>query len=222
MIAMEHTEAVDTLACERYLLGEMTETERDAFEAHFFSCDECAEDIRAAATMREAVRQGLGSSRTADQESALVPFARKSRAPWRPSVVLPWAVAATLAVMVGFQARTGRVTVGSDSSLVALNPTTLRPATRGQEPVVPFGPAIALAIDVGALGDATSFRYTLETADGVQVAAGEAPAPPLGAPLLVLLPSNSVKPSQRYVLKLQDPRNVTLTEEDYRFTVSGH
>ena len=215
---MDHTEAVDTLACERYLLGEMTETERDAFEAHFFSCDECAEDVRAAATMREAVRQGLGSSRTAGQVSAPVPFARRSHAPWRPSVVLPWAVAATLAVMVGYQARAGRA--GSDGSLVTLNPTTLRPATRGQEPVVPFGSAIALAIDVGALGDATSLRYTLETADGVQVAAGAAPAPPSGAPLLVLLSSNSVKPSQHYVLKLQDPRNATLTEEDYRFTVS--
>ena len=42
---MDHQEVLSTLASERYLLGEMTDTERDSFEEHFFSCAECAEDV---------------------------------------------------------------------------------------------------------------------------------------------------------------------------------
>ena len=34
---MDHLQAVNTLAAERYLLDEMTDAERDEFEGHFFS-----------------------------------------------------------------------------------------------------------------------------------------------------------------------------------------
>ncbi|HEY2322183.1 MAG TPA: zf-HC2 domain-containing protein [Thermoanaerobaculia bacterium] len=53
---MEHTEAIDTMAAERYLLEEMTPEDRDAFEEHFFGCGECAADVRDGAMVRAAVR----------------------------------------------------------------------------------------------------------------------------------------------------------------------
>lgn len=207
---MEHRDAVDTLATERYLLDEMSEAERAEFEAHFFECGECADDVRAAAVMRDGIRQGL-----------LAPHARRdrpspSRAP-RMSVLLPWAVAATLAIVVVYQARAPRR--GSANTIVALTTTTLRPATRGREQVVAAGAAAALAIDVGGLVSAPTLHYTLDTSDGAHVADGVVAGPAPGAPLLLLLPSNSVKPSQHYVLRLQDPRNNALTPEEYRFTV---
>ena len=46
---MTHQEAADTLAAERYLLGELPAGDREAFEAHYFSCDVCADDLRSAA-----------------------------------------------------------------------------------------------------------------------------------------------------------------------------
>lgn len=55
---MEHSEAVKMMAAERYLLDELTPDERDAFEAHYFDCRDCAMDLRAgAAFVDEASRQ---------------------------------------------------------------------------------------------------------------------------------------------------------------------
>lgn len=42
---MKHEEAVSSLAVERYLLGEMREEERAAFEEHYLNCAECLEAI---------------------------------------------------------------------------------------------------------------------------------------------------------------------------------
>ena len=46
---MDHRAAVETGATERYLLGELDEPVRTAFEEHFFSCADCAEDVRTSA-----------------------------------------------------------------------------------------------------------------------------------------------------------------------------
>jgi anti-sigma factor RsiW len=43
---MTHEQAVRTFAAERYLLGEMSELEQQDFEAHYFDCAECADDVR--------------------------------------------------------------------------------------------------------------------------------------------------------------------------------
>jgi len=55
---MEHSEAHETMASARYLLGEMTGDEREAFEEHFFGCSECARDVRDGSTMIDAIRAG--------------------------------------------------------------------------------------------------------------------------------------------------------------------
>ncbi len=48
---MEHQDAVDSRALERYLLGEMSDVERQAFEQHYFDCPECAAGVEAGATL---------------------------------------------------------------------------------------------------------------------------------------------------------------------------
>jgi hypothetical protein len=44
---MEHEEAIKSLAAERYLLGELAESEREAYEEHLFSCSACFEQVKA-------------------------------------------------------------------------------------------------------------------------------------------------------------------------------
>ena len=51
---MTHQEAVESLATERYLLDDMPNSDRQAFEDHFFSCDLCDDDMRVAAAMFKA------------------------------------------------------------------------------------------------------------------------------------------------------------------------
>jgi len=44
---MDHEQAIKRMMAERYLLGELSENERDAYEEHLFSCPECFEQVRA-------------------------------------------------------------------------------------------------------------------------------------------------------------------------------
>src|ERR687898_536838 len=93
---MTHEHAVQTMASERYLLEEMSELERHAFEEHFFSCADCADEMRTIEAMRAEMRR--------EGQAATVPFQR--RQPIRWTVAAPWAAAASLALVVGYQSLT--------------------------------------------------------------------------------------------------------------------
>ncbi|HVW76103.1 MAG TPA: zf-HC2 domain-containing protein [Alloacidobacterium sp.] len=56
---MDHTEAVNQYAVEKYLLGELSPEVRDAFEEHYFGCEECAADLRAAAVFIAQAKKEL-------------------------------------------------------------------------------------------------------------------------------------------------------------------
>lgn len=104
---MDHSEAVQQMAAERYLLDELSPELRDAFEEHMFDCPECAFDLRAEASFLSEVKAQL-------PELTGVPAKHASPAPdwkaankfnwffWRqPAFAIP-AFAALLAV-VGYQ-----------------------------------------------------------------------------------------------------------------------
>ena len=129
---MTHAQAVATHAAERYLLDEMPELERYTFEAHFFDCDECAESVRTGALMREGVAAGLMPAASAAPIAAAASTASSG---WRTG--LPWAVAALLALTVGYQSLW--VVPGlreQGVGMQALAPVTLRSATRGAETTI--------------------------------------------------------------------------------------
>src|SRR5580765_2485291 len=218
---MDHVEAVKTLAIERYLLEEMTQEERDAFEEHFFACAECADDAREAASMREGVRGGLVPAARATTKPGdgprVIPM-RPAAARWRSSVALPWAAAALLAVGLGYQTVTGP---RSQLRSFALAPATLRPASRGQEAVVSPGPGaiLTLAVDLGGAPFEGDIQYELARADGKTVASGSAPPPSPGAPLLLMVPNSMLTGSERFVLTLHGARASSLTPVSYRFRV---
>ena len=159
---MTHTKAVESMAPERYLLGEMTDAERLEFEDHFFQCAECAEEMRLSARMADGARAGDGVYRRDAEPPAIAsPLMFPAPRRWRAAVALPYAAAAGLALVVGYQAvelRTlGRHGVGA----LALAPATLRPATRGEEPIVHLGEdgSIALAVDIGGAAFDRGLQY---------------------------------------------------------------
>ncbi len=57
---MDHDEALQLQAAEKYVLGELPPSQRDEFEEHFFECQECALDVKATAGFVDNVR-GLPS-----------------------------------------------------------------------------------------------------------------------------------------------------------------
>ncbi|MGE3511102.1 MAG: zf-HC2 domain-containing protein [Vicinamibacterales bacterium] len=231
---MTHTEAVNSLASERYLLDEMSEPERDAFEAHFFECAECAEDITASARMQEGVKAGLlqaphiarvatftPAPKTPARNSSTAPGPVPAAPAWYRSAVLPWAVAATLAVVVGYQAADSGIRSATRAGAIEMvSPVLLRPASRGAAPAAPLGrPYVALALDVDASGTPT-VSYELRDATGSTLTSGQNPAPVAGAPLLLVIPSFTLAPNQRYSLTVRDAANPTRTLGEYAFATT--
>jgi len=53
---MDHNEAVRLQAAEKYVLGELPQDLREAYEEHYFDCAECALDVKAAAAFVDASR----------------------------------------------------------------------------------------------------------------------------------------------------------------------
>ncbi|MGE5243764.1 MAG: zf-HC2 domain-containing protein [Betaproteobacteria bacterium] len=213
---------MSTLATERYLLGEMTEPEREAFEAHYFECAECADDVRAGATMKEGVRLGLLEA------PSVRPFVRAPRTAsrWLRSPAIPWAIAACLAVVVSVTFVTSRLpqrrVFTAFPSALALTPITLRTAARGEESVVivgPDDPVVTLAVDVPIAASSGTLVYVLRIEGGREIASGHVPAPEPGLPLLLLVPARLLTPSTRHILTLHDSVNAGLTAGDYHFTV---
>jgi hypothetical protein len=216
--AIDHRHAVETLALERYLLGEMADQERDAFEEHFFSCAECAEDARAAGTMRDAVAGGMvGAVNQPSGRVVRMPAPRRRLA----SIVVPWAAAASLALVAGYQGLVLRPGLKQLAAPIVLSPITLRPASRGEEPVVfaSAGAMITLAVDLGGSVMNGDIAYEIDQVDGGTIASDRVSAPKDGAPLLLLVPAALFQPGRHYVLLVKNSGNVRLTPADYRFTV---
>ncbi|MBM3724432.1 MAG: hypothetical protein FJW40_03265 [Acidobacteria bacterium] len=43
---LSHDDWINLQAAEKYIFGGLNEDQRDAYEEHFFSCYECAEEVR--------------------------------------------------------------------------------------------------------------------------------------------------------------------------------
>src|SRR5258708_13345035 len=157
---MEHTESVESMAAERYLLGEMLPEERDAFEEHFFGCAECADDLRAGAAIAAGAR------------------GRKAKPQSRPR--LAWmsiAAASVFAIVSGYLGGVVVPQLGHQLAAVrqerdaALQPRVLQPLpplstamSRGETGYKirgdqPFALPVDIAPEQGATG------YTLEIVD---------------------------------------------------------
>ena len=207
---MNHKTAVETMAAERYLLDEMNGDERDAFEEHFFDCAHCADEVRAGGIMRHGVRAGLITPRSAAGAA--------KKLAWRPAIAIPWAAAAALAIVAGYESVHTRMT--TNGAPVALAPVTLRLASRGDDPVVTAGPGGVVTLAVALSGAEGAVAYELRRRD-VRVAVGEASAPIGGAPLLLMIPSGILNAGDRCVLIVKNARSTGLTGEEYRFRVES-
>jgi hypothetical protein len=215
---MTHQQALDGLASERYLLNEMTEVERFEFEEHYFDCADCADDVRLAETIRQEARRA-GAVMAARPEGARTGVVLTSPKWWRrPMVAAPWAVAATLALMVGYQSMTTPGAGGSQS----IEPVMLRGATRGAATTVTVAPGqrfVGLSADLLTTPASSSLSYEVLDANRAAVASGRAAVPSPGAPLMLLVPVDELHQAGRYTLTLRDSDQKTVIGE-YEFEVS--
>src|ERR1700684_1717677 len=103
--AMDHNMVVREKITEKYLLEELDPALRDEFEEHFFDCQECARDVRAASEFVAHSKVVL-----AERSATVAAFAKATPSPassggwfsWlRPAFAVP--VLALLLVVIAYQ-----------------------------------------------------------------------------------------------------------------------
>lgn len=102
---MTHSETVGGMAVERYLLGELTPDEREAFEEHAFDCQECALDLRAGAAFYREAKVQLPQFAPAALPAAARLATEQEKSPWfswfTPAFAVP--AFAVLLLLIGYQ-----------------------------------------------------------------------------------------------------------------------
>ena len=218
---MDHQQAIATHAAERYLLNELGDADRDAFEEHYFTCATCAEDVKTGALMREGVRAGLIDTAADTRSAKVVPIESRRRS--MTAVFVPWAVAASLALVAGYQALWVVPGLRQDAvGPTATVPLLLKPASRGEVPAVTPSNSgvIAFSLDLNSAAEAGApLTYDLRTVDGQTVVSGAVTAPPAGSPLLLVIPAARVASPGVYTLMIGGKGDSTPVAE-YRFAVA--
>ena len=179
----QHQEAIRTLAAERYMLGEMTDDERETFEEHYFNCRFCVEDVKAIDLMGRAVRQ-----------HAKPQPVRK----WRPMNVIPWAVAAGLAGVLALQPGILRPPVPAVAEVpyAAAAPLTSERRTVAAATRLPAGRRILQYVEIARDPQYTQYRWDLRADEAKSLASGAVTPEQTNEPIPLLLgplPAGSYK-----------------------------
>jgi hypothetical protein len=210
---MEHTEAVQLKAAERYLLGELSGEIRDQFEDHFFGCDECAREVGAGATFIDAAREVLASDEVAVRAPRTARREARGRfALWlRPAFAVP-ALAAlllvvayqNLVVMPRMRTAISQTNAPQTLSWFSLMAQNSRGGTQ-HEISVPRGRSFSLFVDVPLESQFASYACDLENESGTLVHSWTASSEETGKAMQVLIPPSLAKPG-KYVLVVRGLR----------------
>ncbi len=142
------------MAVEKYLLDELSPEEKDDFEEHFFSCEECARELKLGAAFMAHAKESLKTTPAAMPAPAPVKVPKRDRFKWfSPAFALP-----AMAFMLGLVIFQNLVQLPElHRSLVAMNAPEVLPGadlksggSRGGENVVSVkaGELFQLTIDI--------------------------------------------------------------------------
>jgi hypothetical protein len=164
MGTMNHNEATNIEAGVKYVLGELSLNQREAYEEHYFDCAECAIDVKALATFADTTREVLRQERQAQFANSVVP-ARSSWFAWlRPAFAAP-AILVLLAVVV-YQNTMGVPGKKPDEAQVFASYSLMGPS-RGAEDGTPIQihPHEAFALDFDLTTTRTFDHYLCQLQD---------------------------------------------------------
>lgn len=212
---MNHSEALQQMAAERYLLDELPSDVREAFEEHLFDCPECALDLRAGAAFVEVAKTQLPGMTDSPVPSRFHELKAKNE--WwlfwrRPAFAAP--AFASLLLVLGYQNLVTYPRLRAAASQPRLVPwAQLRGDMRGGAPLSITADrqhGVAFPIDLPAqLSEASYASYSIDVYD------------PQGKPVfssVVLAPSESEDTPQRLGLVIP---GAMLRNGVYTVAVSG-
>jgi hypothetical protein len=213
---MEHRAAVQEKLTERYLLNELAPAEREDFEEHFFSCAECADDVRLGASFVANAKEVLRTGSLAPERAASrSPVSRWFEWLWSPAPA--YALALLLAIFTVQQ----RFVLQRGLAPQLVTSTALRPATRGDAQIIrlqPNQPVFQITADVPR-GLAVVWEFRNQA--GETVFKMDAPADTTSGTLYFLLPADRF-PDGSYKLVIQGKAREaagSAFEEKYDFVI---
>jgi hypothetical protein len=168
---MNHQEALQEMAVERYLLGELSGASLDSFEEHLFECSECAAEVKIGGTFIDAVRTEVSVPRR-----VAAPRVENARS-WTSWFTSPWFLAPALAaclLILSFQTFVlqprMKLEIAQAQAPAVLNPLILANAgPRGDSIpaiVAPEHGSFVVSLDVPTTGGFSSYRCSLFAPDG--------------------------------------------------------
>ena len=206
---MDHADALRRQASERYMLGELSSSEQEEFEEHFFNCAECSEDLSVGAVFAANARAVFHeqSLRPTATSPAVQPQPGLGWWNWlRPAMAMPLAAAVALLCIVGYQNTVTipglRKSVAEATAPQSVLSFALKIA-RGEEAVVVPASSREFALTFHLPQDVLAPQYsaTIETADGRSLKSFPVQRALAGEPFTVVL-QRSDFPSGLYVLKV--------------------
>lgn len=209
---MEHEQAVQNLAVECYLLGEMTPGEREAFEEHYFECGVCAEDVRTASQFLEDMKGVLEDRR----QPLAVPMptreAREQQSPgWTWTAWLQPQFATALVAVLGIVAAIETFStipslkqqVREVSAPRPVRSIALKPQTRGASTLLTVQPGEAALVTLDGLdlppAAASRLQFVVKSNDGRDVLSFSGEYPGADEPVIISFPKLDL-PAGNYVL----------------------
>ena len=172
---MDHDEAVRQMMVERYLLRELAPEEQEAFEEHFFSCQECASDLRSEAAFIDHSKVVL----SAPSQEAVAPKRERQTSGWRawfrPALAAP--IMAVLLVLLGYESfveipRARQLAQQSSTAQVLPALSLATAATRGDSKAtltVQKGEPFLLFVDIPAQAQFVSYSAEMHNPAGEKV-----------------------------------------------------
>jgi len=212
---MDHETAVQLGAPERYVTGDLSSLERDAFEEHFADCRPCMNDVWTASAF------AANAKAVFEDRLAWKPAPRPTG--WRSWLQLQTAVpafaAVVLAVVAGYQARVTIPAMTAPAVMSAAVP--LDDAQRSGLRSVEEGAPLHFEIAVSQQPGAARFWVELADATGKVLSAGSVPAPPPGEPLAVYFPVKP-GPGQFSILVRAGKAGPQLAQRDFEVQPRTH
>lgn len=186
---MNHHEAVERHAADRYVIGDMSPAERSEFEEHFFECSECADEIEVGVVFAANARAVLA-------DTGYGSGARSGFHWFRPAYML--AAAAVLVLIICYQELVRiprlRAELARAATPQAYPAFFLRSVARGDDQVIAISrtaPFVGLSFDIPPTGEWTGYECDFRGASPPGAAfdiTAPGPATP-GSPINVLIPT---------------------------------
>lgn len=190
--AIDHEEAIKTLMAERYLLGELTENERDSYEEHLFSCQACFEQVQVGSELVSQIRQ-LGPEATDSVPGFMSRFMTDLSQPVTIAALALFLFAASFAVHQNSiisrlkeprpEMRYTLVGVAHGSSEI-----NLVQATQGS--------GLSLNVEYARKGEFTSYQAKILSGSGKTIHSVTLPENQVGTMASIDLPAEALKPGE--------------------------